>query len=355
MTSEVSLHSARGVSFKEITRCSPASKARCYLRRDRRHGSDMSVVVTIMLSCRHRVQQGHKITWNLNSTDIGAGAGTDTDYIGAATNHLVLQGPASGFYSSPMASLVLTDSSQADGFEKQSDQIMYPYAEPYDLQKTCIQTDKTDKYRHKDVGFKFLRFMRKNFCYIYVLDKLFALKPTHCITHWPNLWSGCEMVSSREMRPWNVGRLVASHPTSSSGRPLSSCWYLVDQWLSLLPRADVNVCVQRDTEPLSHVRAHEFAQAQELPPSQSKAPLVTDTSIWIFTQTKDLETMKCLGWDSSDLAHSEMYRMSLGCPTLADLSAVSDHTPSWYYQPTHVPLLLHTCKHNAFLLPTFSA
>nr|CAD7442726.1 unnamed protein product [Timema bartmani] len=43
-------------------------------------------------------------------------------------------------YSSPMASLVLSDSSQlrADGYEKLSDQIMYPYAEPYDLQKTCV-------------------------------------------------------------------------------------------------------------------------------------------------------------------------------------------------------------------------
>nr|CAD7571525.1 unnamed protein product [Timema californicum] len=40
-------------------------------------------------------------------------------------------------YSSPMASLVLTDSSQltTDGFEKLPDQIIYPYAEPYDLQK----------------------------------------------------------------------------------------------------------------------------------------------------------------------------------------------------------------------------
>nr|CAD7193550.1 unnamed protein product [Timema douglasi] len=39
--------------------------------------------------------------------------------------------------SSSMASLVLTDSSQmtAEGFEKLPDQIMYPYAEPYDLQK----------------------------------------------------------------------------------------------------------------------------------------------------------------------------------------------------------------------------
>nr|CAD7587953.1 unnamed protein product [Timema genevievae] len=38
-----------------------------------------------------------------------------------------------------MASLVLTDSSQltADGFEKLPDQIMYPYAEPYDPQKIC--------------------------------------------------------------------------------------------------------------------------------------------------------------------------------------------------------------------------
>nr|CAD7437855.1 unnamed protein product [Timema bartmani] len=41
---------------------------------------------------------------------------------------------------SPMASLVLTDSSQlrADGFEKLPDQIMYPYAESYDLQKNVV-------------------------------------------------------------------------------------------------------------------------------------------------------------------------------------------------------------------------
>nr|CAD7433566.1 unnamed protein product [Timema monikensis] len=30
----------------------------------------------------HRVQQGHKITWNLTTTDIGSGSGTDTDIIG---------------------------------------------------------------------------------------------------------------------------------------------------------------------------------------------------------------------------------------------------------------------------------
>nr|CAD7410938.1 unnamed protein product [Timema poppensis] len=36
----------------------------------------------------------------------------------------------SSSYSSPMASLVLSD-----GFEKLPDQIMYTYAEPYDLQK----------------------------------------------------------------------------------------------------------------------------------------------------------------------------------------------------------------------------
>nr|CAD7395973.1 unnamed protein product [Timema poppensis] len=45
--------------------------------------------------------------------------------------HLILQ------LHSPMASLVLTDSRQltADSFETLADQIMYPYAEPYDLQK----------------------------------------------------------------------------------------------------------------------------------------------------------------------------------------------------------------------------
>nr|CAD7196040.1 unnamed protein product [Timema douglasi] len=47
---------------------------------DRRHGSDKSVVVKIMLSCRHRVQQDRKITWNLTTTNISAG--TDTDIIG---------------------------------------------------------------------------------------------------------------------------------------------------------------------------------------------------------------------------------------------------------------------------------
>nr|CAD7407001.1 unnamed protein product [Timema poppensis] len=41
---------------------------------------------------------------------------------------------------SPMASLVLTDSSQLtyDGFEKLPEQIMFPYAEPYDLQKHML-------------------------------------------------------------------------------------------------------------------------------------------------------------------------------------------------------------------------
>nr|CAD7444689.1 unnamed protein product [Timema bartmani] len=53
---------------------------------------------------------------------------------------LVSPDQPSDIYSSPMASLVLTDSSQltADGFEKLPDQIMYPYAEPYDLQKICV-------------------------------------------------------------------------------------------------------------------------------------------------------------------------------------------------------------------------
>nr|CAD7424805.1 unnamed protein product [Timema monikensis] len=44
-------------------------------------------------------------------------------------------------YSSPMASLVLTDS-----FEKLPDQIMYPYAEPYDLQKHFIKVRATHNY-----------------------------------------------------------------------------------------------------------------------------------------------------------------------------------------------------------------
>nr|CAD7572379.1 unnamed protein product [Timema californicum] len=41
---------------------------------------------------------------------------------------------------SPMAYLGLSDSSQltTEGFEKLPDQIMYPYAVPYDLQKPCV-------------------------------------------------------------------------------------------------------------------------------------------------------------------------------------------------------------------------
>nr|CAD7256869.1 unnamed protein product [Timema shepardi] len=50
---------------------------------------------------------------------------------------LVLENGPFLHYSSSMASLVLTDSSQltADGFEKLPDQLMYSYAKPYDLQK----------------------------------------------------------------------------------------------------------------------------------------------------------------------------------------------------------------------------
>nr|CAD7397877.1 unnamed protein product [Timema poppensis] len=56
-----------------------------------------------------------------------------------ATSSLIQVAPhlSSRGYSSPMTSLVLIDSSQlrADGFKKLPDQIMYPYAEPYDQQK----------------------------------------------------------------------------------------------------------------------------------------------------------------------------------------------------------------------------
>nr|CAD7426048.1 unnamed protein product [Timema monikensis] len=54
----------------------------CICKGGRRHCSNKSVVVTIILPCRHRVQQGHKITWNLTTTDIDAG--TDTDIIDLA-------------------------------------------------------------------------------------------------------------------------------------------------------------------------------------------------------------------------------------------------------------------------------
>nr|CAD7397458.1 unnamed protein product [Timema cristinae] len=53
-------------------------------------------------------------------------------------------------YSSPMTSLVPTDSSQLrdDGFEKLPDQIMYPYAKPHDLQKhvyTCVGNQQVEQ------------------------------------------------------------------------------------------------------------------------------------------------------------------------------------------------------------------
>ena len=45
--------------------------------------ADMSVVVLITLSCRRLVLPGHKVTWNINTTDIAAGA--YTDFVGACT------------------------------------------------------------------------------------------------------------------------------------------------------------------------------------------------------------------------------------------------------------------------------
>nr|CAD7573333.1 unnamed protein product [Timema californicum] len=55
-------------------------------------------------------------------------------------------------YSSPMTSLVLTDSSQlrADVFEKLPDQIMYPYAEPHDLQKHHQRSHRATVYTLSD-------------------------------------------------------------------------------------------------------------------------------------------------------------------------------------------------------------
>nr|CAD7437885.1 unnamed protein product [Timema bartmani] len=56
-------------------------------------------------------------------------------------------------YNSPMASLVLTESSQptADGFEKLPDQIMYPYTEPNDLQKHA-QFQQASEFLQNEMG-----------------------------------------------------------------------------------------------------------------------------------------------------------------------------------------------------------
>nr|CAD7401924.1 unnamed protein product [Timema poppensis] len=67
-----------------------------------------------------------------------------TSHHGLWTTHLMdrksVDGASHCKYSSPMASLVLTDSSQltTGGFEKLPDQIIYPYAEPYDQQKHSV-------------------------------------------------------------------------------------------------------------------------------------------------------------------------------------------------------------------------
>nr|CAD7392853.1 unnamed protein product [Timema cristinae] len=51
-----------------------------------------------MLSCRHRVQQGHKITWNLTTTDIGAG--TDTNIIDSSCYTIdTFLGTSAGYFS----------------------------------------------------------------------------------------------------------------------------------------------------------------------------------------------------------------------------------------------------------------
>nr|CAD7202669.1 unnamed protein product [Timema douglasi] len=62
--------------------------------------------------------------------------------VGIVLPFVVPKGPNRGTYSSPVASLVLTDSSQltAKSFEKLPNQIMYPYAEAYDLQKLVFSS-----------------------------------------------------------------------------------------------------------------------------------------------------------------------------------------------------------------------
>ena len=60
--------------------CAPIRRV---CRGGRRHHVDMSVVVLITSSCRPRILPGRKITWNISTADIAAGA--DTDFVGACT------------------------------------------------------------------------------------------------------------------------------------------------------------------------------------------------------------------------------------------------------------------------------
>nr|CAD7578916.1 unnamed protein product [Timema californicum] len=74
-------------------------------------------------------------------TSIFSSSAVELNTAGALANYATEAG-YSLIYSSPMASMVPTDSSQltADGFGKLQDQIMYPYAEPNDLQKRVFSS-----------------------------------------------------------------------------------------------------------------------------------------------------------------------------------------------------------------------
>nr|CAD7412594.1 unnamed protein product [Timema cristinae] len=189
-------------SCRLVTTC-PAQLYRCICKGGRRHCSDKSVVVTIMLSCRHRVQQGHKITWNLTTTDIDAG--TDTDIIGTSLEFE----PKKESMSSELSSLTLEQKIVSSVVEKEasrSNSFLYSSCNfdptQVDLQfssyklrlKAWICGELNDEVWHCELA----ALLCPMFCHLYL--EMLRVVPRHEVTKFYKKHEGMFVGREEEMR-----------------------------------------------------------------------------------------------------------------------------------------------------------
>nr|CAD7610500.1 unnamed protein product [Timema genevievae] len=98
---------------------------------------NLTIAIVAMVHPSNKTDSsGHLLNHTSECSGLG-GSTANNNTIARVLDNDTLERTSETNYSSPMTSLVLTDSSQltADGFEKLPDQIMYPSAETYDLQK----------------------------------------------------------------------------------------------------------------------------------------------------------------------------------------------------------------------------